>query len=155
MKTLKIEIWGPVVKCATLSAPRQSRRAQKCLASLETASAGKWDLFLSLRPKTGMFSSEGVLNSHKIYPLKTQHYLPKFSKIRFLLASSVFCRQFHGTRFWGPPPALPPGFARQLSFQPVAGKIATVVTAYSNYGLVSLHTKLTVNIFTVCGNSDF
>lgn len=40
IKTLKIDIWGPVVKCVTFNAPRQSRRAQKYLASLETVSAG-------------------------------------------------------------------------------------------------------------------
>lgn len=59
MNILKIEIWSLVVKCGTLRAPFQSREAQKCLASLETGSGGKWDSFLTLHPKTGMFPSEG------------------------------------------------------------------------------------------------
>lgn len=34
-------------------------------------------------------------------------------------------------------------------------KVMAVITAHSNYALVSLHTQMTVNIFTLCGNSDF
>lgn len=152
----EIDISGPVVKCVTFSALCQSRRTQKYLASPETVSAGEWDLFLSLHLKRGMFSFDGMLNSHRKCPLiENPTLLTKVLKDS-VSACKLCILQAVSWNSVLRPSTSSSSWVRMAAVVSACCwyKFATVVTAYSNYVSVSLRTKLTDNILAVCRNSD-
>lgn len=126
---------------------------------IQPAQQSQWNLVLNVETLKTQWGHSLCRKHDEVtqkITIQNQCYLPRFSRTQFQLASSVFCRQFHGTQFSGPLPVLPLGFALQLLLQPVAGaRLWRLVTVYSNYGLVALHSNMTINIFfSVCGNSD-
>lgn len=145
MNTLNMEIWSLVVKCATLRAPFQSRGAQKCLVPLATVSGGKWDSFLTLHPKTGMFPWEGLLSSQRIPPTENPSFLTKVLKDS-VSACRLCILQAVSWNSVLRPSTSSSSWVRTAAVVSACcwWEKATVITTHTSYGLASLHTKLTV-----------
>lgn len=105
----------------------------------------------------GMFSFDGMLNSHRMCPpienpaLLTKVLKDSVSACKLCILQAVSWNSVLR------PSTSSSSWVRMAAVVSACCwyKFATAVTAYSNYGLVSLHAKLTANIFTVCCNSKF